>query len=58
MFACLLKIQLAAAGVGTSPSLASLITDAELTQINWEFSMEPSEAPKMNRLCEERNTNT
>ena len=42
MFACLLKIQLAAAGVGTFPSFVSLITDAELKKINWEFSVKPS----------------
>lgn len=29
MFACLLKIQLADAGVGTFPAFASVITDAE-----------------------------
>lgn len=42
MFACLLNIQLAATGVGTFPSFVSLITDAELKKINWEFSVKPS----------------
>lgn len=42
MFVCLLKIQLAGAGVGTFPSFVSLITDAALKQINWETSVKAS----------------